>query len=154
REALGLLHEAADAAGYAEDAGYGLDCAATHLFDAASKTYMIANRRYDRSELIGLYLELIRDFGIVTIEDPLEENDFEGFAELTERSGIQIVGDDLFATNVSRLRRGIQHGAANSLLWKVNQIGTLSEALDAANAAARAGYTVVVSERSGETEDP
>jgi enolase len=154
REALGLLHEAADAAGYAEDVGYGLDCAATHLFDAASKTYMIANRRYDRSELIGLYLELIRDFGIVTIEDPLEENDFEGFAELTERSGIQIVGDDLFATNVSRLRRGIQHGAANSLLWKVNQIGTLSEALDAANAAARAGYTVVVSERSGETEDP
>jgi enolase len=154
REALGLLHEAADRAGYGDDVVYGLDCAASHFYDAASKTYRIADTTYDRDQLIEFYLELIRDFGIVTIEDPLEENDFEGFAELTTRSGIQIVGDDLFTTNVERLNRGIAIGAANSLLWKVNQIGTLSEALDAANAATRNGYTVVVSERSGETEDP
>jgi enolase len=154
REALGLLHEAAERAGYADDVVYGLDCASSHFYDAASKTYRIAGTAYDRDQLIEFYLELIRDFGIVTIEDPLDEDDFEGFAELTTRSGIQIVGDDLFTTNVERLNRGISIGAANSLLWKVNQIGTLSEALDAANVATRNGYTVVVSERSGETEDP
>ena len=104
--------------------------------------------------MIGLYQELIQRFGIVTIEDPLTEEDFEGFAELTEASGIQIVGDDLFVTNPRRLAQGLEVGAANSLLWKVNQIGTLSEALDAAELAHRSGYTVVVSERSGETEDP
>ena len=104
--------------------------------------------------MIELYQELIREFDVVTIEDPLDESDFEGFAELTEASGIQIVGDDLFVTNPERLRIGLEAGAANSLLWKVNQIGTLSEALDAADIAHRAGYTVVVSERSGETEDP
>ena len=103
--------------------------------------------------MIELYLGLIDRFGIVTIEDPLHEDDFEGFAELTEASGIQIVGDDLFVTNTSRLRQGIEGGSANALLWKVNQIGTLSEALDAAELAFRSGYGVVVSERSGETED-
>jgi enolase len=154
REALGLLHEAAESAGYADDVVYGLDCASSHFYDAASKTYSVAGRSYDRDALIDFYLELIRDFGIVTIEDPLDENDFEGFAELTAKSGIQIVGDDLFTTNVTRLAQGVAIGAANSLLWKVNQIGTLSEAFDAAGAAVRSGYTVVVSERSGETEDP
>jgi enolase len=104
--------------------------------------------------MIELYQELIAEFDIVTIEDPLDEEDFEGFAELTRVSGIQIVGDDLFVTNPERLALGLEAGAANSLLWKVNQIGTLSEALDAAEMAHRAGYTVVVSERSGETEDP
>ena len=114
----------------------------------------MAGERYDRAGMIGLYQELIQRFGIVTIEDPLTEEDFEGFAELTEASGIQIVGDDLFVTNPRRLAQGVEVGAANSLLWKVNQIGTLSEALDAAELAHRSGYTVVVSERSGETEDP
>ena len=110
--------------------------------------------RYDRAGMIELYLDLIERYGIVTIEDPLHEDDFEGFAELTQASGIQIVGDDLFVTNPERLRRGIDAGSANALLWKVNQIGTLSEALDAAEMAFRSGYSVVVSERSGETEDP
>jgi enolase len=154
REALALLREAVDQAGYTGAVSYGLDCAASHFYDAASKTYTVAGNSYDRDALIDFYLELIRDFGIVTIEDPLEENDFEGFAELTARSGIQIVGDDLFTTNAQRLAQGVAQGAANSLLWKVNQIGTLSEAWDAARAATRNGYTVVVSERSGETEDP
>ena len=104
--------------------------------------------------MIELYLELIRDFDVITIEDPLDEEDFDGFARLTRESGIQIVGDDLFVTNPERLRTGIAQGAANALLWKVNQIGTLSEAIDAADLAHRNAYKVVVSERSGETEDP
>jgi enolase 1/2/3 len=153
-EALGLLHQAVADAGHEGRFRYGLDCAATHLFDAGSATYEVAGERRDREGMIELYLELIREFDVVTIEDPLDENDFEGFAELTRASGIQIVGDDLFVTNPERLRRGLEAGAANSLLWKVNQIGTLSEALDAADLAHRGGYTVVVSERSGETEDP
>jgi enolase len=153
-ETLEFLHEAVRASGYEELIVYGLDCAASHLYDAASDTYTVAGERYDRAAMIGLYQELIQRFGIVTIEDPLTEEDFEGFAELTEASGIQIVGDDLFVTNPRRLAQGLEVGAANSLLWKVNQIGTLSEALDAAELAHRSGYTVVVSERSGETEDP
>ena len=153
-EALGLLHEAVANAGHEGRFRYGLDCAATHYYDADSGTYDIAGSKRDRDGMIELYQELIREFDVVTIEDPLDESDFEGFAELTEASGIQIVGDDLFVTNPERLRIGLEAGAANSLLWKVNQIGTLSEALDAADIAHRAGYTVVVSERSGETEDP
>ncbi len=154
REALGLLHEAVANADHEGRFRYGLDCAATHYYDAGSGTYEVAGQTRDRDSMIELYQELIRDFDVVTIEDPLDESDFEGFAELTEASGIQIVGDDLFVTNPERLRIGLEAGAANSLLWKVNQIGTLSEALDAADMAHRAGYTVVVSERSGETEDP
>ncbi len=153
-EALGLLHEAVANAGHDGRFRYGLDCAATHYYDADSGTYEVAGAKRDRDGMIELYQELIREFDVVTIEDPLDESDFEGFAELTEASGIQIVGDDLFVTNPERLRIGLEAGAANSLLWKVNQIGTLSEALDAADMAHRAGYTVVVSERSGETEDP
>src|SRR5882757_9473998 len=134
REALGLLHEAVEAAGLTGSFRYGLDCAATHYYDADSGTYALAGETRDRDAMIELYLE--------------------GFAALTEVAGIQIVGDDLFTTNPTRLARGIEAGSANSLLWKVNQIGTLSEAMDAAELAHRSGYTVVVSERSGETEDP
>lgn len=154
REALGLLHEAVAAAGHEGRFRYGLDCAATHYYDAATGTYALAGETRDRDAMIELYLELIAEFDVVTIEDPLDENDFEGFAALTAAAGIQIVGDDLFTTNPERLARGIEVGAANSLLWKVNQIGTLSEAMDAAEMAHRSAYTVVVSERSGETEDP
>ena len=153
-EALDYLREAVARAGYDDVITYGLDCAATHLYDAGTGTYEVAGKRYDRPAMIELYLGLIERYGIVTIEDPLHEDDFEGFAELTEASGIQIVADDLFVTNSDRLRSGIDAGAANALLWKVNQIGTLSEALDAADLAFRHGYGVVVSERSGETEDP
>ncbi|MGH2962197.1 MAG: phosphopyruvate hydratase [Solirubrobacterales bacterium] len=153
-EALGLLHQAVDRAGHSGRFRYGLDCAATHYYDREAGDYALGAERRDTEGMIDLYLELIRDFDLVTIEDPLDEEDFEGFARLTEESGIQIVGDDLFTTNPERLREGIARGAANSLLWKVNQIGTLSEALDAAELALRSGYSVVVSERSGETEDP
>ncbi|MCC6755817.1 MAG: phosphopyruvate hydratase [Solirubrobacterales bacterium] len=154
REALGLLHEAVDAAGHKGRFRYGLDCASSHYFDEAGGTYLVAGEKRDRNKMIDLYKELIADFDVVTIEDPLNEEDFEGFAEITRETGVQIVGDDLFTTNPARLARGIAQGSANSLLWKFNQIGTLSEALDAAEMAHKAGYSVVVSERSGETEDP
>ena len=152
-EALELLHEAVDKSGWAHAISYGLDCAATQWFDPKTERYTLAGQVLDRDELIARYLQLIEDFDLVTIEDPLQEEDFEGFAALTKASGIQIVGDDLFTTNPDRLARGIEQAAANSLLWKVNQIGTLSEAWDAATVAFDNGYSVVVSERSGETED-
>ncbi len=151
-EALGLLHEAVADAGHGGRFRYGLDCAATHYHSGGS--YELAGETRDTEAMIELYQELVRDYDVVTIEDPLDEDDFEGFAELTRVSGVQIVGDDLFVTNPERLAEGIEAGAANSLLWKVNQIGTLTEALDAAELAHRSSYTVVVSERSGETEDP
>jgi enolase len=154
REALELLHLGVDRAGYAGRFQYGLDCAATHFYDPADGAYRVAGKRLGRDDLLALYLDLVRDFGVVTIEDPFAEDDFEGFALLTAEAGIQIIGDDLFVTSTERLQRGIEQGAANALLWKVNQIGTLSEALDAAAMATRNGYGVCVSERSGETEDP
>ena len=154
REALGLLHEAVADAGHEGRFRYGLDCAATHYYDRDAGTYLIAGETRDTDGMIELYQELIRDFDVITIEDPLDEEDYAGFARLTAETEIQIVGDDLFVTNSERLRRGVADGAANALLWKVNQVGTLSEALDAADLAHRSAYAVVVSERSGETEDP
>jgi enolase len=106
-----------------------------------------------REEFINFYEELCEAYPVATIEDPLWEEDFEGHAELVRTLGIQIVGDDLFVTNIKRLRRGVEIGAANALLWKVNQIGTLTEALEAAEYAYRHDYGVQVSERSGQTED-
>jgi enolase 1/2/3 len=154
RKALEMLDQGVQRAGHSGRFQYGLDCAATHFHDAVDGTYRVAGKRLGRDDLLDLYLELIRDFGVVTIEDPFGEDDFEGFATLTKTAGIQVVGDDLFVTNTARLERGIEMGAANALLWKVNQIGTLTEAMDAAATAIRNGYGVCVSERSGETEDP
>jgi len=154
REALDLLSEAVNKAGYGDKTVYALDVAATHLYDKNTQKYTIEGKQLSREELIDLYKDLVASYPLVSIEDPLQEDDFEGFAELTKQlPDVQIVGDDLFTTNPERLRRGIEMGAANSLLWKVNQIGTLSEALDAAWLAFRNNYSVVVSERSGETED-
>lgn len=152
-EALELLHIGVQKAGYEGRFRYGLDCAATHFHDAEDDSYRVAGKRLSRDDLMELYLEVVRDLDVVTIEDPFAEDDFESFAMLTAQSGIQIVGDDLFVTNTGRLRRGIEQGAANALLWKVNQIGTLSEARDAAALATSHGYGICVSERSGETED-
>jgi enolase len=154
REALELLHVGVERAGYTGRFQYGLDCAATHFYEASEHLYRVAGKPFTSEELMALYLELIRDFQITTIEDPFAEDDFASFTELTRESGIQIVGDDLFVTNPARLMKGIEQGSANALLWKVNQIGTLSEAMDAAAIATGHGYGVCVSERSGETEDP
>jgi enolase len=157
REALEVLHEGVRAAGYEKDMVYALDCAATHLWDADKACYTVGGRDLTTDGMIDLYSELVRDFNVVSIEDPLREDDWDGWVAITEQlgnAGVQLVGDDLFVTNTSLVTKGVKLGAANALLWKVNQIGTLSEAFEAAEAAFRAGYGVCVSERSGETEDP
>ncbi len=152
-EPLDALVEAVDRAGYSDLVVYGLDCASTHFYDPETKLYHLAGEKLTRDDMIAMYKKLCKAYKLVSIEDALYEDDFEGWAELTRELGIQLVGDDLFTTNPERIREGIRLGAANALLWKVNQIGTLSEALDAAELAFKHGYAVQVSERSGETED-
>ena len=155
RAALDLLVEAIAAAGFApgKDIALGLDVAATELY--ADGAYRFEGKQLSASELGAYYAELVSAYPLVTIEDPLSEEDWEGWAQLTAELGqkVQLVGDDLFVTNPVRLGRGIQGGVANSILVKVNQIGTLTETLDAVSLAQRSGYTAVMSHRSGETED-
>jgi enolase len=152
-EALEQLHIAVRDAGYADLCVYGLDCAATHFYDAADDVYRLSGKTLTRDELVSWYERLARDWNVVSFEDPLHEDDFDGFAELTKRLGVQVVADDLTVTNRDRVARAQGLGAANALLFKVNQAGTLTEALDAARQATQGGWSVVVSERSGETED-
>ena len=155
REPLDALVEAVERAGYSDLIVYGLDVAASHFYDLEEEVYHFAGDRLTRDDMIALYEDLCSDYELASIEDALYEEDFEGWAQLTARHpDIQWVGDDLFVTNPDRLRKGIDMGAANALLWKINQIGTLTEALDVAEMAYRHGYGVQVSERSGETEDP
>jgi len=153
REAMDCLTKAVQRSGYEKKIVYGLDCAATHLYDKRTKTYTVEGRHMRSQELLALYAELLRRYPIVSIEDPFAEDDVEGFVAATRQLDIQIVGDDFFCTNPARIRERVAKGAGNALLWKVNQIGTLSEALDAAALAYRNRYAVMVSERSGETED-
>lgn len=153
-EPFEFLARAVDRAGVAGKVVYAMDLAANSWFDRASGLYELDGRKYDRDALIELYKQVAAKYPIASMEDPLEEEDFEGFALLTRELDTQIVGDDLFVTNVGRLRMGVERGAANAMLFKVNQIGSLSEALDAAEFAYRHRYGVQVSERSGETEDP
>lgn len=153
-EALEYLHEAVKRAGYEPEVEYALDCAATHFYEEETATYTIAGKKRDAGEMADLYEALVRDYGITSLEDPFSEDAFEDVAALTTRLDIQIVGDDLLVTSAERLEKAINMGAGNALLWKMNQVGTLSEALDAAALAMRHGFGVVVSERSGETEDP
>ena len=156
-EALQLLVEAVERAGFApgDDVALALDVASTEFFEDG--TYRLAGEGRDLSpsELVGLLTELGGKYPIVSIEDGCAEEDRDGWAELTKALGdrLQLVGDDLFVTNVDRLSRGVEAGVANSILIKVNQIGTLTETLDAVALAARSGYTSVMSHRSGETED-
>ncbi len=154
REALDLLRDAVRASGYEEHIVYALDCASTHLYDPDTRTYSFEGKTLSPEGAIQFFRDLCQEYPIASIEDPLQEDDFEGFAELTSAVDAQIVGDDLFVTNKERLARGINHKAANAVLWKVNQIGTLTEAMETADMAFRNGYGVCVSERSGETEDP
>ncbi len=155
-EPFEFISRAVARAGYkeGEDVLYAMDLAANSWFDKEKNLYELDGKIYHRDALIELYIELSSRYPIASMEDPLEEEDFEGFAKLTRALDMQIIGDDLFVTNTERLRKGIEMGAANAMLFKVNQIGTLSEALDAAAFAYRNRYGVQVSERSGETEDP
>jgi enolase len=140
--------------GFGEDIVYGMDCAATHFYNKDNNTYELGGEIYDPDGLIELYQEVGKQYPIGSMEDPLDEDDIDGFVKVTQAMpDTQIVGDDLFVTNVERLKMCCPKGAANAMLFKVNQIGSLSEALDAAEYAYRNGYGVQVSERSGETED-
>jgi len=153
REAFDAELKAVEELGYGDDFVLSLDAAASHLYDRKKEKYTLMGKENSREELMDFYEDLVSAYPVQSIEDPLEEEDFDGHAELTRTLNIQIVGDDLFVTNVKRLKKGITIAAANALLLKVNQIGTLSEALDAAQLAFRNGYGVQVSERSGQTED-
>ena len=160
-EAFERVVEAIKAAGYVpgKDICLGIDVAASEFFNAETGKYTLKADKGVSLDAKGMvdeyYLPLTEKFPIITIEDGLDENDWEGWKYLTEKLGskIQLVGDDLFVTNTRRLEKGIQLGVANSILIKVNQIGTLTETLEAIEMAKRAGYTAVVSHRSGETED-
>jgi len=153
REAFDAELLAIEKLGYEDKFVLSLDCAASHFYNRKTGRYTLMGKEITREELMNFYKDLVSSYPIQSIEDPLDEEDFDGFAELARTLNIQIVGDDLFVTNINRLRKGIEKGAANALLLKVNQIGTLSEALDAAQFAFRNGYGVQVSERSGQTED-
>jgi enolase len=156
-EALALLVEAIEKAGLTpgDDMALAMDVASTEFFAGGRYALAADGRELGPSEMVGLLTELCGRYPIVSIEDGCAEEDWDGWAELTKTLGdrVQLVGDDLFVTNVDRLQRGIDAGVANSILVKVNQIGTLTETLDAVALAARAAYTSVMSHRSGETED-
>lgn len=159
KEVLFFIVKAIETAGYkaGKDIVLALDVAASELYDKGKKKYVFSGegKVYSAEEMIDYYEELISEFPIVSIEDPLDEEDWEGWELLTTRLGqdIQLVGDDLFVTNTERLENGIRQHIANAILIKVNQIGTLTEAIKAVEMAKNAGYKVIISHRSGETED-
>jgi enolase len=155
RAALDFILKAIESAGFTPgtDFALGLDVAATEFF--ANGVYSFEKQTLTGEQLTEFWVGLVKDYPLATIEDPLAEDDWAGYAHLTAELGsaVQIVGDDLFVTNPTRLARGIRESVANSILVKVNQIGTLTETLDAVALAQRAGYTAIISHRSGETED-
>jgi enolase len=157
--ALALVVEAVQEAGYTpgEQVKIALDPATTELYDAERGVYVLAGegRELTSAQMVDFWADLVERYPIVSIEDGMAEEDWDGWKLLTDRLGrkIQLVGDDLFVTNTERLRKGIEMGVANSILVKVNQIGSLTETLEAIEMAKQAGYTAVISHRSGETED-
>ena len=156
-EALGFITKACEQAGYrpGDDVTFALDCASTEFFRDGTYDMAGEGKRLDAAGMVAYLADLAGRYPIMSIEDGCAEDDWDGWRHLTEVLGsrIQLVGDDLFVTNTARLRRGIEAGTANSILVKVNQIGTLTETLDAMEVAQRAGFTTVMSHRSGETED-
>ncbi|MDI6873081.1 phosphopyruvate hydratase [Candidatus Solincola sp.] len=157
RAALEALVEAIEKAGYrpGEDIALALDVAATELYEGGRYRFSGETREFEAGELVEYYRGLVEDFPVVSIEDGMAEEDWEGWALLTSRLGdrVRLVGDDVFVTNPVRLRKGVEKGVGNAILIKLNQIGTLSETLEVMRLASEAGYLCVVSHRSGETED-
>lgn len=155
--ALDVIIEAIEKAGYepGKDISLALDVAANEIYQDGKYNLVSNNMVLSSAEMVNFYVDLADKYPIISIEDGLSEDDWEGWKNLTEKLGkkIQLVGDDLFVTNTERLSRGIQMGVCNSILIKLNQIGTLTETLDTVEMAKRAGYTCVISHRSGETED-
>jgi enolase len=152
-EILEILLQAAEGAGYGGQCRVGLDCAASHFYDAEAGCYQFRGKAVGREELIAYLESLAESYALFVIEDPLEEDDFDGFAEITRRLRTVIVGDDLFVTNLERLKRGVAMGAANAMILKPNMVGTISEALDATRFAQAHGYQVVGSGRAGGSID-
>lgn len=157
RDALEVISEAITRAGYSpgDEVVFALDPAATECYQDGSYVLRKEGRTLSSAEMVDFYVDLVDQFPIVSIEDGLAEDDWEGWSQLTERLGdrVQLMGDDLFVTNTTRLWRGIQEGIGNSILIKLNQIGTVTETVEAIELARQHGYTAVVSHRSGETED-
>lgn len=157
KEVFRYLGRAVEKAGYrvGEDVVYAMDAAASELYDEEQGVYVFAGEPRSSEEMIALYESLVKEFPLVSIEDGLFEDDWDGWQKLTARLGskVQLVGDDLFVTNPKRIKCGIELDAGNAVLIKVNQIGTLTEALDAIKMAKNAGYRTIISHRSGETED-
>jgi enolase len=155
--ALDLIMQAIDQAGYAagRQVGIALDVAATEFYNSDKRVYKVEGREIDSGAMVDLLAGWVQKYPICSIEDGCSEDDWDGWKALTDRLGkqIQLVGDDLFVTNTTRLQKGIDEGIANSILIKVNQIGTLTETIDAIELARRNGYTSISSHRSGETED-
>ena len=157
RDALDFILKSIEKAGYrpGEDMYLALDCAATEYYQSGVYTLAGEGKKLSSAENVDYLAALVADYPIISIEDGMSEDDWDGWAALTARLGdkVQLVGDDLFVTNPARLAEGIKRGSANSMLVKVNQIGTLTETLKAVEMAHRAGFTNVMSHRSGETED-
>ncbi len=157
REALSAVRDAVKEAGYAEgDVRMGIDAAASTFYNGKSQVYNIDGGSVGPQQLEDLYASLKDEFGLLTIEDPFHEESFDSFASITRRIGgkVKIIGDDLYVTNVKRMKEGIRKKATNAVLIKLNQIGTVSETEDAMELAKRSKWSVAVSHRSGETEDP
>lgn len=162
-EALDAIMSAIEKAGYASETKIAMDCAASSFYESVMKTYHIDGLGVSRDTLLKYYGDFLKKYPIASIEDPFDENDFDGFASLLENINeggigktngkIMIVGDDLLVTNPERIKQGIEHNSCNALLLKVNQIGSVSESLNAAEMCRKAGWNIVVSHRSGETED-
>jgi len=156
-DAFEVVDEATDAVesevGF--EIGFGLDVAAAEMYDAEADAYVYSDQSRSTAEQVDYIAGLVDEYDLVYVEDPLDEDDYEGFVDLTERVGDRtlVCGDDLFVTNTERLQTGIDAGAGNSILVKPNQIGTLTDAFDAVELAVRNGYDPVISHRSGETED-
>ena len=153
KENMDILVEAVEKAGYSDKVKFGFDMAATHWYDKKTKLYTLEGKKRTTDEVLEIYKDLVKNYPILTMEDPFDETDVAGFVRATQELGIQIVGDDFFVTNPKILKAKMATGAANAMLWKYNQIGTLTQAFDAAQIAFRTGYGVMVSERNGETED-
>jgi len=156
-EALGQINDAVEEAGYSpgQNVILGIDAAADSFYNDKDRTYAVDGREIDPDELLELYISLQEKFPLKSIEDPFHDEDFENFSRITKKLGakLQIVGDDLFVTNIKRVAQGIRVKAANALLVKINQIGTLTETIEAVEMARKADYGLVLSHRSGETED-
>jgi enolase len=156
-EALSFVAKAVEKAGYVlgDQIAIALDCASSEFYDADKKLYTIDGKDVDAAGLVEIYAGYAARYPIVSIEDGCDEDDWDGWKALTDRLGktVQLVGDDLFVTNTARVKMGIERGVANSILVKVNQIGTITETLDTIRLGARHGYSSIISHRSGETED-